>query len=249
MRIVYPSLPYEPQTIDPMWEPEFRSARNSGMEVALFDVETGRLFPRQSSTDSAFYRGWILSETEYAALEQLTPLRVNKAQYLSSHQATGWYQQIAEYTFASVFQSAATSLDFTGGQRYFVKGLVKSFGADSVVASEVQYMHLLEKHQVASDEILFVRNFVELKPESERRFFVVAGVAYGAKQTELPAELQPVLTLLAPRLFYSLDVVQQSTGWYCVVKVGDGQVLDLKECDVTDFKEMVLENLAVANPQ
>ncbi|WP_375438023.1 ATP-grasp domain-containing protein [uncultured Hymenobacter sp.] len=247
MRIVYPSLPYEPQTIDPMWEPEFQWARNSGMEVALFDVETSKLFSRQSATSPALYRGWMLSETEYEALEQLTSLRINRAQYVSSHQATGWYNQIAKYTFTSVFQPASDPLDFTDGQRYFVKGVVKSFGADSVVSSEAQYVHLLEKHQVPADEVLFVREFVELKPELERRFFVVAGVAYGAKQTELPAELQPVLVQLIPRLFYSLDVVQQAFGEYCVVEVGDGQVSDLKEWDVTDFCETVLRKLAAAN--
>lgn len=249
MRIVYPSLPYEPQTIDPMWAPEFQWARNSGMEVALFDVETGKLFPRQSATSLALYRGWMLSESEYEALEQLTPLRINKAQYLSSHQATGWYDQIAKHTFVSVFQPASAPLDFTAGRRYFVKGVVKSFGADSVVGSEAQYVQLLEKHQVPADEVLFVRDFAELNSESEWRFFVVAGVAYGAEQMELPIELQPVLALLAPRLFYSLDVVQQSSGRYCVVEVGDGQVSDLKEWDVTDFSETVFKKLAVANPQ
>ncbi|UOQ66303.1 ATP-grasp domain-containing protein [Hymenobacter volaticus] len=248
MHIVYPSLPYEPQTIDPMWEAEFQWARNSGIEVALFDTETGKLFPRQSSMGPALYRGWMLTESEYEALEQLTPLHINKVQYLSSHQATGWYNQIAAYTFASAFQLASAQPDFAGGQRYFVKGVVKSFGADSVVASGAQYKQLLEKHQVAADEVLFVREFAELKPESERRFFVVAGAAYGAEQKELPAELHPVLALLAPRLFYSLDVVQLSSGRYRVVEVGDGQVSDLKEWDVTDFGETVLKKLAVVNP-
>ncbi|WP_022825586.1 ATP-grasp domain-containing protein [Hymenobacter norwichensis] len=248
MRIVYPSLPYEPQTIDPLWEPEYQWARSNGVEVTLFDVETGRLFPRQPSATAALYRGWMLSAAEYEALGRLTPLRVDTAQYQASHQASGWYSQIAEYTFSSCFQPAAAPLDFTSGQRYFVKGLVKSFGPDSVVASEAQYTQLLAKHQVPPNEVLFVREFAELKPESERRFFVVAGVAYGAERTELPAELNPVLARLAPRLFYSLDVVQFMSGEYVVVEVGDGQVSDLKEWDVTDFVESVLKRLTIANP-
>jgi hypothetical protein len=244
MRIVYPSLPYVTQTIDPLWEPEYRWARSSGVEVTLFDVETGKLYPSQPIATPALYRGWMLSTAEYEALEKLTPLLVSVTQYMSSHQATGWYHQIAEHTFPSRFQSAANRLDFTAGQCYFIKGLVKSFGTDSVVASATEYMQLIEKHQVPTDEVLFVREFMELIPDSERRFFVVAGAAYGAGGAQLPIELRPVLALLAPRLFYSLDVVQQLSGQYIVVEVGDGQVSDLKEWDVTDFVESVLKRLA-----
>ncbi|MDF7812434.1 ATP-grasp domain-containing protein [Hymenobacter sp. YC55] len=248
MRIVYPSLPYEPQTVDPLWEPEYQWGLNNGIELTLFDEATGRLFPRQLTTAPTLYRGWMLSATEYEALEQLTSLRVSTAQYQASHQATGWYDQIAEYTFPSWFQPAGVAPDFKAGQRYFVKGLVKSFGADSMVASEAQYIRLHEKHQVPADEVLFVREFAELMPNSERRFFVVAGVAYGAHSVELPTALRPVLARLAPRLFYSLDVAQLVAGKWVVVEVGDGQVSDLKEWDVTDFGETVLKQLVVVNP-
>ncbi|MBC8081882.1 MAG: ATP-grasp domain-containing protein [Hymenobacter sp.] len=248
MRILYPSLPYEPQTIDPLWEPEYACARGRGIETTLFDTETGRLFPRPLPPVPALYRGWMLSEAEYGALERLVPLRVSSADYLASHQATGWYGQLREYTFASVFQPAGLPLDFTGNRRYFVKGLVKSFGADSVVGSQQEYQLLLQKQEVPAGEVLFVREFVALRPESERRYFVVAGVAYGAGRTALPLGLRPVLARLAPRLFYSLDVVQDAAGQYRVVEVGDGQVSDLKEWDVTEFAETVLNALSIANP-
>ncbi|TYZ11450.1 hypothetical protein FY528_07080 [Hymenobacter lutimineralis] len=94
------------------------------------------------------------------------------------------------------------------------------------------------------DELLFVRQYVPLTADSERRFFVVAGTAYGAEKTSLPTALQPVLDALKPRLFYSLDVALTQAGVPVVVEVGDGQVSDLKEWTLVDFGASVLRSLA-----
>ncbi|UOQ73373.1 ATP-grasp domain-containing protein [Hymenobacter cellulosilyticus] len=210
----------------------------------MFDVETDKLLPRLAGTTPALYRGWMLSAAEYEQLAQRTPLLVSPAEYLSSHQASGWYDAIREFTFDSSFQPAAQLPDFSAGQRYFVKGLVKSFGPDSVVASTEQWQMLIQKHELSTTDVLFVRTFTELLPDSERRFFVVAGVAYGAHGAKLPAELQPVLALLAPRNFYSLDMVLTAAGSSVVVEVGDGQVSDIKEWTLADFGQTVLRALA-----
>lgn len=244
MQIIYPSLPYQPATVDPLWEPEYAWARTNGFDVALFDSETDKLLPRLAGATPALYRGWMLSAAEYEQLAQRTPLLVSPVEYLSSHQASGWYDAIRDFTFASFFLPAAQVPDFFAGQRYFVKGLVKSFGPDSVVASAEQWQSLVRKHELLTTETLFVRNFTELLPDSERRFFVVAGVAYGALEAPLPAELQPVLARLAPRKFYSLDVVLTAAGRSVVVEVGDGQVSDLKEWSLANFGQTVLRALA-----
>lgn len=244
MHIIYPSLPYQPATIDPLWEPEHAWARTHGFDVALFDIEADKLLPRLTGTTPALYRGWMLSAAEYEQLAHRMPLLVSSAEYLSSHQASGWYEAIRDFTFASSFQPADQVPDFSAGQRYFVKGLVKSFGPDSVIASSNQWQMLLQKHELSATDVLFVRDFTELLPECERRFFVVAGVAYGALGAQLPAELLPVLALLAQRKFYSLDVAQTSLGRRVVVEVGDGQVSDLKEWSLADFGQSVLQALA-----
>ncbi|WP_262383941.1 ATP-grasp domain-containing protein [Hymenobacter lutimineralis] len=186
----------------------------------------------------------MLSEAEYASLAQRTPLLVPADSYLSSHQATGWYPAVQSFTFPSRFQLANEVPDFSNGQSYFVKGLVKSFGDDSLVRSDIQWQQLCQRHELMPDELLFVRQYVPLTADSERRFFVVAGTAYGAEKTSLPTALQPVLDALKPRLFYSLDVALTQAGVPVVVEVGDGQVSDLKEWTLVDFGASVLRSLA-----
>ncbi|WP_148103408.1 ATP-grasp domain-containing protein [Hymenobacter rigui] len=244
MHVIYPSLPYEVRTVDPLWEPECAWVREQGWRVSLYDSETQRRWPASPVTEPAVYRGWMLSAEEYELLAAQFILQVSAASYLASHQASGWYDAIRSFTFSSVFGPAATVPDFTGGQRYFVKGLVKSFGDDSVVASPEQWVRLCRVHELLPTELLFIRQFTQLQAGSERRFFVVSGVAYGAAAALLPNELQPVLDLLRPRLFYSLDVAYTAAGQPVVVEVGDGQVSDLKEWSLLDFGSLVLHQLA-----
>ncbi|MBX0291883.1 ATP-grasp domain-containing protein [Hymenobacter sp. HSC-4F20] len=236
-------MPYESWEADPLWKPEYSWAGAAGLPVGLFDVETLRLWPKAPAAP-ALYRGWMLTEPEYKLLEQVAPVLISHKSYLSAHLASGWYEAIREYTFASTFQPASHLPDFSAGQRYFVKGLVKSFGPDSVVASGAEWQELLRKHGVLSDELLFVRQYAELQPDSERRYLVVGGVAYGAEGKLLPKKLEPALFQLRPRLFYSLDVALTAAGHPIIVEVGDGQVSDLKEWDVADFGRTVLRALA-----
>jgi hypothetical protein len=92
-----------------------------------------------------------------------------------------------------------------------------------------------------------VRDFADLKPSSERRFFVVRGQAIGAAGASLPAALQDAVDSLRPRLFYSFDVAETLAGQPVLVEVGDGQVSDLKEWTVAEFGSRVLKALAEAN--
>lgn len=242
MRIIYPSLPYEALTVDPMWAEEYLWTKEQGWLVALYDSETHRLCP--DSSTPALYRGWMLSDGEYYSMGHRTPLLVSVANYLSSHLATGWYETVRNFTFSSEFRQAQQVPDFSIGQRYFVKGLVKSFGEDSVVTSVAQWQQLCRRHELLPEELLFVRQHAALLPDSERRFFVVAGEVYGADGNRLPASLQPALAVLQPRLFYSLDVALTTAGTPVIVEVGDGQVSDLKEWALPDFGSTVLRALA-----
>lgn len=248
MRFVYPSLPYQTRTPDPLWAPEYAWARAHGLAAGLVDLDAGKLwFATPTVADEpAVYRGWMLTAAEYETLGQLLPLAVPLAAYLASHEAPGWYGAVADYTFPSRFVAGPETPDFAAGRRYFVKGLVKSFGADSVVSDPVQFAALRGTHGLAPEAPLFVREFVELKPDSERRFFVVRGVAYGACGAGLPAALGGALARLEPRLFYALDAAETISGRLVVVEIGDGQVSDLKEWAVPKFGETVLRALAAA---
>jgi hypothetical protein len=190
------------------------------------------------------YRGWMLTAAEYDQLARLLPLVVSPAEYLSSHQATGWYEAVATYTFPNCFLTEPVALDFAAGRRYFVKGLVKSFGEDSVLTSQQQLVGIWQQQELPASTTLFVRDYVDLKPASERRFFVVRGQVLGAAGAVLPEALLAAVAALQPRLFYSLDVAETLTGQPVLVEVGDGQVSDLKEWSVAEFGSRVLRTLA-----
>ncbi|MGI4867227.1 MAG: ATP-grasp domain-containing protein [Janthinobacterium lividum] len=248
MHFVYPCLPYQPRTVDPMWEPEHEWARAQGLATGLVDLDNDKVWvPTLAASQQVIYRGWMLTAAEYNQLAQLLPLAVKSAEYLSSHQATGWYETVAPHTFPSRFLTEPTALDFAAGRRYFVKGLVKSFGEDSVLATQAQLDGFWQRQKLPAGTPLFVRDFVELKPDSERRFFVVRGQAYGAGGAVLPVSLQAAVAALRPRLFYSFDVAETMAGQPVLVEVGDGQVSDLKEWSVAEFGSRVLRALAAAN--
>jgi hypothetical protein len=248
MHFIYPCLPYQPRTVDPMWEPEYEWARAQGLATGLVDLDNGKVwFPTAARPKRALYRGWMLSAAEYEQLARLLPLAVSPAEYLASHHATGWYDAVAAHTFPSRFLKEPIALDFAAGRRYFVKGLAKSFGVESVVEAPAQLAGFWQRHELPAGTPLFVRDFAELKPDSERRFFVVRGQAFGASGAVLPASLQAALAALQPRLFYSFDVAETLTGQPVLIEVGDGQVSDLKEWPVAEFGSCVLAALAEAN--
>jgi hypothetical protein len=248
MHIIYPCLPYQPRTVDPLWEPEYEWARAQGLATGLVDMDNEKVwFPTPARPALALYRGWMLTAAEYERLGHLLPLAVSPAEYLSSHHATGWYEAVADYTFPSRFLSEPAALDFAAGRRYFVKGLVKSFDKESVLTSQEQLAGFWQRHELPAGIPLFVRDFAELKPDSERRFFVVRGQAFGAGGAVLPEALQVAVDALRPRLFYSFDVAETRAGQPVLVEVGDGQVSDLKEWTMADFGSRVLRALAEAN--
>lgn len=248
MHFIYPCLPYYPRTVDPMWEPEYAWATAQGLATGLVDVDNGKVwFPTPARPTQVLYRGWMLTGTEYDRLVQLVPLAVSTAEYLSSHHATGWYEAVARYTFPSRFLTEPAPLNFAASQHYFVKGLAKSFGTDSVLVTQRQLDDFWLRQELPAGTPLLVRDFADLKPESERRFFVVQGQVVGAAGALVPANLQGAIASLRPRLFYSFDVAETLASQPVLVEVGDGQVSDLKEWTVAEFGSRVLRALAEVN--
>jgi hypothetical protein len=248
MHFIYPCLPYRPRTIDPMWEVEYDWVRGQGLGTGLVDVDNDKVWlSTPTRPKQVIYRGWMLTAAEYEQLAQLLPLAVSPAEYLASHQAIGWYKGVARHTFPSCFLTEPTPMNFSAGQRYFVKGLSKSFGADSVVTAQSQLDSFWQRLGLSAGTPLFVRDFAYLKPDSERRFFVVNGQALGIGGAALPFSLQEAVVSLRPRLFYSFDVAETLAGQPVLVEVGDGQVSDLKEWSVAEFGSRVLNALAEAN--
>ena len=126
----------------------------------------------------------------------------------------------------------------------FVKGLSKSFGPESVISSLPELDVLLEKHDIAPQDSLFVREFVGLSSKPEQRFFVVRNEAFGAAEAQFPEMLKPALEALKSRWFYTVDVAYTQTGQPVIIEVGDGQVSDVKEWSVAELYSSVIFRLS-----
>ncbi|WP_210521472.1 ATP-grasp domain-containing protein [Hymenobacter terricola] len=248
LNIILPSLPYQ-RTVDPMWQEEMDVARSCGYSVCLFDSEQEKLYQQPNPQRPSLYRGWMLSVAEYQNLANMTPLLVSSDMYLASHQATGWYDSISGFTPRSSFVAAGDAeaavesfMQQTG--KCFIKGLTKSFGPESVIASRTEFDVLWQKHEVAPPDLLFVREFVGLSSQAEQRFFVVRNEAFGAAETPFPEVLRPALEALKSRWFYTVDIAYTQTGQPIIIEVGDGQVSDIKEWSVAELYGRVISRLS-----
>jgi hypothetical protein len=248
LNILFPSLPYQ-RVLDPMWQEEAEHAQQLGYSVCLYDAERHKLYQSPNPAWPTLYRGWMLTEKEYRALAQLTPLLVGPDLYLASHQATGWYDAITPFTPASVFVAASQAAPVVAQElerrgRCFVKRLTKSFDAASVVSSLPAFTALLDQHAVQPDELLFVRAYHDLSSRPEERYFAVRGQAYGPAGRPFPSQLHPVLAQLQARWFYTLDVAYTLAGTPLLIEVGDGQVSDTKEWTVAELYATPIQRLA-----
>ncbi|MDO7876308.1 ATP-grasp domain-containing protein [Hymenobacter sp. ASUV-10] len=243
-----PSLPYQ-RLIDPMWEEEATVARQHGHNVCLFDDGQQRIYQPINPQLPTLYRGWMLTASEYQRLTELTPLLVSPAEYLASHQAIGWYKALTGLTPRSEIVAAGEAEEAVAAfinqrGKCFVKGLSKSFEAQSVVTSLTEFQDLLSKQGIEPTDKLFVREFIDLADTPEQRFFVVRGEAFGATGQAFPEALKPALQTLQNRWFCTIDVAFTSTGAPLIIEVGDGQVSDTKEWTVSELYQSALARLA-----
>lgn len=232
-----------------MWQDEMDAACSGGYSVCLFDAEQEKLYQQPNPQQPTLYRGWMLSKVEYQNLANMTPLLVPSDMYLASHQAVGWYDSISGLTpqsrFIAAGEARATVESFI--QQFgkcFIKGLTKSFGSESVITSRLEFAALLQKQEVAADELLFVREFVRLSNQPEQRFFVIRNETFEAAEAPFPEVLMPALEALKSRWFYTVDVAYTQIGQPVIIEVGDGQVSDTKEWSVAELYSRVISRLS-----
>jgi hypothetical protein len=73
---------------------------------------------------------------------------------------------------------------------------------------------------------IVVRRVEDLVAETERRYFVLGGVAHAADGGALPELVRTIAARIASP-FFSVDMVVRGDGKLRLVEVGDGQVSDL----------------------
>jgi hypothetical protein len=256
MRVLYPKNPLDKTQADEPYQEEFMAVRSAGYQCSLFDVdalvfEEFKPHPKIQAGESVLYRGWMLNPKGYlnliAQIERQGGQPITSyANYLRCHHLPGWYEQCLRFTAETYFFEADEELEARveklGWDRYFVKDFVKSNTAErgSIANSPADVRTIVEQIAMYRGEIeggVAIRRVEDYRPHTERRYFVVRGVPY-ASDGEIPGLVQEIARCIdAP--FYSVDVIETSSGELRLVELGDGQVSNRKTWSVSKFVEAI----------
>ena len=256
MKFLYPSDPFDKKSPDEDYREEYEAALFAGLSCCLFsleDFELGDFRPRPAleTGASVLYRGWMLTPGKYSKLcdairgKGAGPLTSPEA-YAHCHHLPNWYEICKEFTPQTVFLprdtdfvQALSGLEWPG---YFVKDYVKSLttsrGSLASTPNDVaEVVGLIERHRGQIEGGVSVRRFESLAPDTEERFFVLHGEAYGRNHSA-PDIVQRIADVIASP-FFSADVVAATDGTLRLIELGDGQVSDRKQWPADRFVQIL----------
>jgi hypothetical protein len=252
MHLLLPSDPFNTSVPDDAYVEEFAAFRALGWIVSLFsfeDFEQGHFKARPPLIPGAsvLYRGWMLTPDNYSRLNESVAasgaaLNTSPEQYKLCHYLPGWYEQCRDLTIPTVFSKEdgdfSALLPSLGWQKYFVKDYVKSLTtARGSVAESIEEVYevvtLLRQYRGQVEGGVCIREFVDLRPDTEERYFVFNGVVH-AREGNAPKIVNEVARRI-PSPFFSVDVVETQDGELVVIELGDGQVSDRKNWSAPNF--------------
>lgn len=255
IHFVFPKDLMTPTRPDPMFAEQFTALQDAGFSASLASVAnpaSARVLVKVPAESEVVYRGWMLKKQEYAALVQGieqcgASAFTGTQQYLAAHHLPNWYPLIAEITPETRVYPANADIErelrALNWGAYFLKDYVKSLktARGSIVRDPADAPAVLAEMLEYRSEIeggICVRRVEDFIPETERRYFVLNGVAYATSAT---TPIPDVVTLCCDRVpsrFFSVDVVQRRDGQVRVVEIGDGQVSDVVGWSVDAFVEI-----------
>lgn len=247
--------PLRPARVDEAFAPTADALAAAGLRVEIYDASRDRITTRGGGLDgyTIVYRGWMLDEPAYAAFVSCvrragaTPFHDVEG-YLAAHHAPRWVPCLAELTPETVFLDEHADLphelarlDWPG---FVLKDWVKSLktsrgsivtdpGAAPAVVEEMR------KYRGTIEGGLVVRRLEPLRPETERRYFVLDGQPWAASSAQvIPRVVFDAAERITESHFFSVDVAVRSDGALRIVEIGDGQVSDLVGWSEARFVEM-----------
>jgi hypothetical protein len=173
---------------------------------------------------------------------------------LTTHHLPNWYPLLADLTPETrVFPADADiaeelwALDWGA---YFIKDYVKSLKTSrgAIVRGPSEASALIAEMLEYRGEIeggICVRRVEDFIPDSERRYFVLRGVAYAPSADASAPEIVSQCAERIPSKFFSVDVARRRDGILRVVEIGDGQVSDIVGWPAESFASMWLRNSGV----
>lgn len=261
MHVVYPSNPLQAKQPDEQFLAEVEAVRSVGFEISLFSMEDFQVgefcaVPPLPTGVDVFYRGWMMSATEYEFLVSNLANAGDKPlssidDYLSSHHLPNWYSKIQDLTPETRILPRDCNLEAElralAWPEYFIKDYVKSLktSVGSRISKPEQVSTVvaeMQKYRGVIEGGFCIRRVENFLPDTERRYFVIDGEPHAA--TGVAA---PIVRECAKRLssrFYSVDVIERSDGQLRIVEVGDGQVSDLVGWTPEAFARILAKHFA-----
>lgn len=186
------------------------------------------------------YRGWMIDTRQYmnlvAAIEQSGAVAYTSLdRYLLAHHLPNWYPLLRDLTAETVVlpedADVLTELRRLSWPGYFLKDYVKSLktSTGSLISTPEEALPVLEEMRRFRGVIeggICVRRKESFVPDTEVRYFVVAGHAYAPDGAVAPDIVHEVAARVDSP-FFSIDIAQTEAGVARVVEIGDGQVSDL----------------------
>ncbi|MEV6560487.1 ATP-grasp domain-containing protein [Nocardia sp. NPDC051756] len=124
MLLLVPADVLRPRRVDEHFAAEAEVARAAGMEVALVDHDAltepdgaERAVRAVGTSDTAWYRGWMLRSEQYAAFAAAlrrrgVTLRTGPEQYRRAHELPGWHSAVADVTPRAAWTDGADRAEF-----------------------------------------------------------------------------------------------------------------------------------------
>lgn len=259
MRILYPVSPFDAKQPDETFREEYFAVQRDlagKVEVGLFaetpaDIAFRVPAPATEAGVVTLYRGWMLSPEIYdkfrRAIEKTGgSLRVSKKEYLKAHWLPEWYPDIGDLTAPTIVfpegVNVGAHMRTSNWKSFFVKDFVKSSntGGGSLVHSFDQIDRVvadIRHYRGGLEGGVCIRQGEKYLPGTERRYFVINGVPWGA-ENHIPDVVHQCATRMAMP-FYSVDVAERDDGVLRIIELGDGQVSDIKEWPLTRFTEIL----------
>jgi ATP-grasp domain, R2K clade family 3 len=262
VHFVYPAIPFMLGTVDETFEAEADAIREAGFAVSSISVEeleqdNFKIRPIIPADSTVVYRGWMLNANTYASLERGVQQRDAKmlttaGTYLHCHHLPNWYSSLEGFTpetkFFPLDANLEHELEQLGWESYFLKDHVKSLktGMGSIIREPAQATAWLEEMIRTRGTLeggICVRRVEALRPETERRSFVIQGQAFAPDGPVPDLVLEVAKRISSP--FFSVDLITREDGMQRVIEIGDGQVSDLVGWEPQTFAQAWLATHAV----
>ncbi|WP_323666080.1 ATP-grasp domain-containing protein [Pectobacterium punjabense] len=257
MNIIYPSDYFNTAKVDEMFETEYNCARESGLSCVLLSTQHASNGKYRFSTSiepntPVIWRGWMLKAEEYERLSTAANhnggnMLISLDNYLSCHYITGWYKSCEKYTPKTVFLKENDDVEQITNQlkwpSYFVKDYVKSLTTSrgSIANNAEEIREVIESIKKFRGEIeggLSLRQVENIVKTSERRYFSFKNKVYSSNGIVPDIVVEIAQRISSP--FFSIDMVENTSGELRLIEIGDGQVSDTKEWDVEAFIKIFL---------